>query len=89
MLQFAAIDAPTLPVHDSFIMHHGYKGELEEVMLRAFYDRFRNDIPVKHEVINWLRLDENLDESPNLNEIIEAEYSQWRDRNEAWFAQQK
>ena len=48
MLQFAAIDAPTLPVHDSFIMHHGYEGELEEAMLRAFYDRFRNDIPVKH-----------------------------------------
>ena len=32
MLQFAKIDAPALPIHDSFIMHHGYGGELEEAM---------------------------------------------------------
>ena len=30
MVHFAAMDAPALPVHDSFIMHHGYGGELEE-----------------------------------------------------------
>ena len=42
MPHFAAMDAPALPVHDSFIMHHGfsYEGELEEAMRRAFYDRF-------------------------------------------------
>ena len=31
MLHFAEMDAPALPVHDSFIMHHGYGGELEEL----------------------------------------------------------
>ena len=46
MVHFAAIDAPALPVHDSFIMHHGYGGELEEAMRRAFYDRFGGDIPI-------------------------------------------
>ena len=28
MLQFAAIDAPALPIHDSFVIHHGYASEL-------------------------------------------------------------
>ena len=26
MLQFAHSDAPALPIHDSFVMHHGYGG---------------------------------------------------------------
>ena len=32
MLHFAAMDAPALPIHDSFIMYHGFGGELEESM---------------------------------------------------------
>ena len=39
-LHFAAMDAPALPGHDGFIMHHGYGGEHEKAMRRAFYDRF-------------------------------------------------
>ena len=35
-LHFAEMDAPALPVHDSFIMHHGYGGKLGEAMRRAF-----------------------------------------------------
>ena len=36
-------DAPVLPAHDSFIMHHAYGdwGELEEEMRRAFYGQFK------------------------------------------------
>jgi len=45
MLHFTAMDAPALPVHDSFIMHHGYGGELEESMRRSFHERFGSDIP--------------------------------------------
>ena len=32
------MNAPALPVHDSFIVHHGYAeiGEVEETMRRAF-----------------------------------------------------
>ena len=30
MPDFVKEDAPALPVHDSFIMHHGYAGKLEE-----------------------------------------------------------
>ena len=49
MLHFAKMDAPALPIHDSFIMHHGFGtyGELEEAMRRAFYERFNKYIKVK------------------------------------------
>ena len=55
MLHFAIMDAPALPVHDSFILHHAYAetGEVEEAMRRAFYSRFQADIPVSEEVIDW------------------------------------
>ena len=53
MLQFAKMDAPALPIHDSFVMHHGFGtyGELEEAMRRAFYDRFHRDIKVKVDMV--------------------------------------
>ena len=91
MLQFAAIDAPALPVHDSFIMHHGYGGELEEAMRRSFHERRGSDIPVKQEVITWSVSDDSPPKSVSVDEILEsdAEYSQWNARNEAWFAQLK
>ena len=91
MLQFAAIDAPALPVHDSFIMHHGYGGELEEAMRRAFHERRGSDIPVKQEVITWSVSDDSPPKSVSVDEILksDAEYSQWNARNEAWFAQRK
>jgi hypothetical protein len=40
MLHFAGMDAPALPVHDSFILHHAYaeSGEVEEAMRKAFYE---------------------------------------------------
>ena len=44
MLHFASIDAPALPVHDSFIMHHGYAAELEAHMREASHNRFRVEI---------------------------------------------
>ena len=50
MLQFAKMDAPALPIHDSFIMHHafGNHGELEEAMRRAYYNRNGKDIGVSN-----------------------------------------
>ena len=43
MLHFAAYSTtrpPVLPIHDSFIMHHGYEEELEDVMNALFRKRF-------------------------------------------------
>ena len=89
MLHFAAMDAPALPVHDSFIMHHGYGGELEEAMRRAFYDRFGGDIPIKEEVIVEMTA-KDIEEQPEMtsDEIIkgEVEYSHWQDRDNMWWA---
>ena len=88
MLHFAAMDAPALPVHDSFIMHHGYGGELEEAMRRAFYDRFGGDIPISEEMIVEVKA-KPFDEQPDMtsDEIIkgEVEYSQWQDRDRMWW----
>ena len=101
MLQFAHSDAPALPIHDSFVMHHGYgdKGGLEEVMRRAYFEKFNSSLsekrdlvePVKHKII---RLDDkekainNGDGTIEVDDIINAdsEYSQWRDRDRMWLS---
>ena len=97
MLQFAKMDAPALPVHDSFIMHHGFGSysELEEAMRRAYYERFNTDINVKKELVV-----EHKPELPTKNDgrvslevddILEAEseYSGWRDRDRMWLNRSK
>ena len=91
MLHFAAMDAPALPVHDSFIMHHGYGGELEEAMRRTFYDRFGGDIPTSNEMLEETKADDSPPVWIGLDEVLELqkEYSQWQARNDAWFAQKK
>ena len=91
MLHFVEMDAPALPIHDSFIMHHGYGGELEESMRRSFHERFGSDIPRKKEIIEWPMSDDSPPRSIDFEEAFEAEkeYSQWHARNDAWFAQKK
>jgi hypothetical protein len=68
-------------------MHHGYGGELEEAMRRAFYDRFGGDIPISEEMIVEITA-KPFDEQPEMSsdEIIkgEVEYSQWQERDGMW-----
>lgn len=45
MLHFVGMDAPALPVHDSFIMHHGYASELEKQMRKAFHNLYGKEVP--------------------------------------------
>ena len=91
MLHFASMDTPALPVHDSSIMHHGYGGELEEAMRRAFYDRFGGDIPTSKEMLEEFKADDSPPTSIVLDEVLELEkeYSKWQARNDAWFAHKK
>ncbi len=95
MLQFAKMDAPALPIHDSFIMHHGFGtyGELEEAMRRAYYDRFHRDIKVKVDMVVPIKPakdypigDKNFFADTSIDGIINVEndYSQWRDRDDMW-----
>ena len=96
MLHFAKVDAPALPVHDSFIMHHGYAGELEESMRRTFFDRFKKHIIVKTEIIEEIKpkdIDPNNIEWDDISieAILEGdkEYSQWQDRDALWLSKRK
>ena len=47
MLHFTTRNIPILPVHDSFIMHHGYEDELRNVMDREFEKKVGTSIPIK------------------------------------------
>ena len=38
MLAFIGMDAPILPLHDSFLVHNGYEGELPTLMNAASVD---------------------------------------------------
>ena len=88
MLGFQKMDAPALPVHDSFIMHHAYGEELEESMRRAFYERFNSDIPIKEEILEALAALPYEEQPDNLSveDIIkgEVEWSQWQERDRMW-----
>jgi len=101
MLQFAHSDAPTLPIHDSFVMHHGFgdKGGLEEAMRRAYFERFNSSLSEKRDLVDKvehdkIRLDDekkpinNGDGTIEVDDIINAdiEYSQWRDRDDMWMS---
>ena len=89
MLQFIkSDDAPVLPVHDSFIMHHAFGeelGELEEAMRRAFYEHFKKDIKIDSEIGVMLPSSFDGKEWSDLTceEQIHGppEYSQWEERN--------
>ncbi|MDC1087321.1 hypothetical protein OAT44_07900 [Alphaproteobacteria bacterium] len=95
MLHFAKMDAPTLPVHDSFIMHHGFStyGELEEAMRRAFHDRFHRDIKVKGDIVVQVKPTKDYGighkkffTDISVDGIVNADddCSQWRDRDSMW-----
>jgi hypothetical protein len=96
MLHFAGMDAPALPVHDSFILHHGYgeSGEVEEAMRRAFYEEVGEHISkIDKEILTWTyRKDGDDAEEPrtlDLDAILSADddVSQWRKRHQLWYAQ--
>ena len=92
MLYFAKIDAPALPIHDSFIMHHGFStyGELEETIRKAIHERFHRDIGFSKELVvkhkSYIPIDKDGLARPSFEDIINAEnnYSQWTDRDDLW-----
>tara|TARA_Y100001970_G_C14198337_1_gene839504 strand:+ start:132 stop:1541 length:1410 start_codon:yes stop_codon:yes gene_type:complete len=85
MLSFAKIDAPALPVHDSFIMHHGYGGELEEKMRKAFFERYGRNISFKPELFKVVAKTELEDLSVESIAADREKYRDWNDRNDQWF----
>ena len=47
MLHFTKRNIPILPVHHSFIMHHGDEDELRNVMAKEFEKKVGTSIPIK------------------------------------------
>jgi hypothetical protein len=97
MLQFARMDYPALPIHDSFIMHHAFgndgskeESELEEAMRRAFHDRFHRDIGISRELVVRQEIKNTSNKTPqvteDLEELLDAEsdYSLWENRDDMW-----
>lgn len=88
MLHFAKQDIPVYPVHDSFIMHHGYRDELKDVMATAFRDRFDREIGITVEAVDWGYLKPTSQpEHLDIHVIVKSSnnVSQWRKRNDLWF----
>jgi hypothetical protein len=95
MLHFAGIDAPALPVHDSFILHHAYgeSGEVEEAMRRAFYEEVGEHISkIDKEILTWTyRKDEDdtgKSTALDVDTILSADddVSHWRAKHQLWYA---
>jgi hypothetical protein len=97
MLQFAKMDYPTLPIHDSFIMHHAFgndgskeESELEEAIRRAFHDRFHRDIGISRELVVRQETkyvsNKTREVTEGLEELLDAEsdYSLWKNRDDLW-----
>lgn len=98
MLNFARMDAPALPVHDSFVIHHGYaeSGEIEEIMRRAFYEEMGEHISkVDTEILSWTyRKDPSAEwnsETLEIENIVRSDdsVSQWRQRHTLWYKSRK
>jgi hypothetical protein len=97
MLHFADMDAPALPVHDSFILHHAYgeSGEVEEAMRKAFFEVTGENISkIDEEILTWTYRKDHDDAAEaktlNVNAILnaDADVLQWRERHKYWYASQ-
>ena len=96
MLNFAEMDAPALPVHDSFIVHHGYAetGEIEEIMRRAFFEVMGDHITkLDTEILSWTY--RKVEDQPasattlSVNDVLRGDddVSAWRQRQDWWYAE--
>ena len=97
MLNFTEMDAPALPVHDSFIVHHGYAetGEIEEIMRRAFFEVMGDHITkLDTEILSWTY--RKVEDQPasattlSVNDVLRGDddVSAWRQRQDWWYAEQ-
>ena len=90
MLHFADIDAAALPVHDSFIVHHGYEDELEEQMRKAFFDQFGVSIADPDMIMREIKPASNPDEFVDISieSILSGPdgYEKYTQRERDWFS---
>ena len=79
MLHFVKWDAPILPVHDSFISHHGYESDLNDVMSDAFEQQYGVKAKIKLEEKKYVRLRDQDDGDDMTMESILAHFDEYGD----------
>jgi hypothetical protein len=94
LLHFARSNIPCLPIHDSFIMHHGYQKELNEVMRRGYREVMNAEIDIKVKAVQRVgspSLDDGTEPMPTTTDVDELlagppGYRGYYDRLNSWFA---
>jgi len=71
MDHFASIGVVCLPVHDSFLVHHGYEEELKSKMLECFERRYGVRPKLKFEEPVFSRYEGACSEHPTFDEILD------------------
>ena len=72
LLHFAKRNIPILPLHDSFLMHHGFASELSEAMQKAFDKLVGGAVNVDQKLMERLpSLPESQPEEDDLQDIID------------------
>lgn len=91
MSHFAIHGVPVLPVHDSFIVHQGYKEELLDVMADFFRKEYKVDISITAKKLLPTKLDELADAefgaptTKNLDDLLaDKDTPQWQRTNAFW-----
>lgn len=69
---FANMGVPCLPVHDSFLVHHGYETELNNKMMELFVERYGCEPNLKGKGAIFYRGDTPMSDKPTLEEILAA-----------------
>lgn len=94
MVHFAKMGYAVLPLHDSFILHHGLERELEEEMSKAFYDMFQvepkidlkyNSITKRNEEDKDIRMAQGMSEEEAADPgVYDVPFDKrWEDQGEA------
>lgn len=86
MLKFVEIGVPCLPIHDSFIIHHGYHDMLQDTMNEAFMSVFNVSVNIKLEEKTPRPVGDGKPISLDVNDLLDGEpgYSQYTKRLNAF-----
>jgi hypothetical protein len=87
LLEFTRQDIPCLPIHDSFIMHHGYADDLTAAMRNAFDSLFNVHVDIKAEKRAVRPMGDGKPLTDDIDELLKGEpgYSQYTKRLEAYY----
>jgi hypothetical protein len=81
---FANMGVPCLPVHDSFIVHHGYEEDLRKKMSELFVDRYSSVPSLKDKGVRFYRSDTLVRDVLKIEDLLAALDSQQDNRLDAF-----